>query len=256
MKKTTLLFLFLTVFVFKTQAQVTLLKTNILDSNDCKNAGSVNFRNDAFTEVNYIPNINQSKKRFSFQIKVNNKIALPEAISKDDIIEIDNINDASSFNVLGVESKTFRSAKDANGIDGCNKKLTSLKEIRFVIEYTGNYIHNETKTAVLKILKSDTANDIPNITFNVTGVDKTLSQNTSSILDLAIHPNPVNNELNISTDATIENVQILDMTGKQVSLTNISSNQGKINTSNISSGIYILKATIDGNVITKKIVKN
>ncbi|MGB2273134.1 MAG: T9SS type A sorting domain-containing protein [Flavicella sp.] len=196
------------------------------------------------------------QKNYSFQIKVNNKITLPSEISKDDIIEIDNSADASSFEVLGVESKNFRSAKDENDIEGCNKTLTSLKEIRFVIEYKGNYTHNTTKTAVLKILKSDTANDIHDITLKLTGLDNTLSLNTASKLDLAIHPNPVSDKLNISTDATIENAQILDMTGKQVSLTNISSNQGIIDTSSIKNGLYILKATVDGKVITKKIIKN
>lgn len=72
----------------------------------------------------------------------------------------------------------------------------------------------------------------------------------------SIYPNPAKDVINISnvTDA-IENVTITDMNGRVVKQVAMGVNEGQINISDLSQGVYILNATSNGKSVTEKIVK-
>ncbi len=72
----------------------------------------------------------------------------------------------------------------------------------------------------------------------------------------SIYPNPTKDVINISnaTDA-IENVTITDMNGRVVKQVVMGVNEGQINISDLSQGVYILNATSNGKSVTEKIVK-
>nr|WP_297307119.1 S8/S53 family peptidase [uncultured Flavobacterium sp.] len=77
---------------------------------------------------------------------------------------------------------------------------------------------------------------------------------------LSVYPNPATDVVNISADyASIENasVAIYDMLGKQVYLNNSMfgfSNEGTIDVSSFSRGVYIVKISKDGKAESKKII--
>ena len=82
-----------------------------------------------------------------------------------------------------------------------------------------------------------------------------LSTVEESINGFKVYPNPVNDggffiSTTLNRDKT---VQIFDMLGKQVYLKNIEENE-KIKTSNLRSGIYILKVSVDDIVATSKLI--
>ena len=69
------------------------------------------------------------------------------------------------------------------------------------------------------------------------------------------YPNPTTNNLNISASENIEKIEIFNLIGQKVisSLPNI--NKTKVNVSSLNTGIYIMKATIDGVTGSFKFIK-
>lgn len=86
--------------------------------------------------------------------------------------------------------------------------------------------------------------------------DETVSRNDVLTSAFSIYPNPAKDVINISnaTDA-IENVTITDMNGRVVKQVVMGVNEGQINISDLSQGVYILNATSNGKSVTEKIVK-
>jgi len=104
---------------------------------------------------------------------------------------------------------------------------------------------------------SGTANSIT-VTMNGNQTVEANFSSTASIkdankIDILVYPNPMSNFLTIQLDGKIKIGKIIDVTGKEIKRFQ----KNKINTQNISSGIYILKIeTEDGKIAMKKIIKN
>ncbi|MFD0962437.1 T9SS type A sorting domain-containing protein [Pseudofulvibacter geojedonensis] len=68
-----------------------------------------------------------------------------------------------------------------------------------------------------------------------------------------IHPNPVQNSLNIQLEESLEKVEIYSIQGQKV----LENNTSEINVSNLSLGMYLLKVyTQNGKVGVKRFIKN
>lgn len=80
------------------------------------------------------------------------------------------------------------------------------------------------------------------------------STKDNAIAGLKMFPNPLNGEaLNITSDANAtKTVTVFDVLGKQV--INTTTDNGVINTSNLTSGVYVVKITEDGKTATRKLV--
>lgn len=74
---------------------------------------------------------------------------------------------------------------------------------------------------------------------------------------LVFYPNPSTDFINIQAENEnqVESVQIYDLNGRLVG-NKAHLNMDKIDISNLNQGAYILKAKVNGNVISKKILKN
>ena len=70
------------------------------------------------------------------------------------------------------------------------------------------------------------------------------------------YPNPVEQELNISANGIVENVQIFNMLGKEIINIQPEEDNPQINMNSLSPGAYLMKISIDGNYETFKIIKN
>jgi hypothetical protein len=85
--------------------------------------------------------------------------------------------------------------------------------------------------------------------------DATLSLEDVIVSDFKVYPNPAKDFISIeSTDQDqISTVQVFDVLGKEVMNTRIQNN--RLNVSNLSKGMYILKInSVNGNGITKKVI--
>jgi hypothetical protein len=118
-----------------------------------------------------------------------------------------------------------------------------------IAEVIGGTIQNPQLTTNLVALEGHPAN----------GTIYRLTPSTSQIedfqhLNFTIYPNPVQNILNIETKQNNATVSIYDYTGKLI-LSEMISETGVIDVSNITSGIYMVKIENGGIASTQKFVK-
>jgi len=83
----------------------------------------------------------------------------------------------------------------------------------------------------------------------------TVSRSDFDVFGFSYYPNPVNDMLHFSSNATIENVVITNMLGQQVSVL-LSSDNKNLDMSNLPTGNYLVKITIEGVAKTIKVIKN
>ncbi|TDP03943.1 T9SS type A sorting domain-containing protein [Flavobacterium sp. 245] len=69
------------------------------------------------------------------------------------------------------------------------------------------------------------------------------------------YPNPVQDILTIKNNLVIDNVEIIDVSGKSVVIKKINDLYSEIDLSNLSSGVYLLKVTSEGREKTIKFIK-
>ncbi|MGJ8744178.1 T9SS type A sorting domain-containing protein [Polaribacter sp.] len=74
-------------------------------------------------------------------------------------------------------------------------------------------------------------------------------------LNVSMYPNPTTSRLNISAQNTIKNAAIYNILGKKVINLTINKNSESIDVSNLASGIYLIKYTVDNAVGTAKFIK-
>lgn len=77
--------------------------------------------------------------------------------------------------------------------------------------------------------------------------------------DVRIYPNPATDHINISTDYDArwigKNIYVIDMTGRIVLKTTISSSVQSVNTSPLSPGVYFIRLEKEGEKVLKKFIK-
>jgi len=86
-------------------------------------------------------------------------------------------------------------------------------------------------------------------------VTMVVSRSEFDIYGFSYHPNPVNDVLYFSSNSKIEKVVISNMLGQEVK-TNLSSDKTSMDVSNLPSGNYFVKVTIEGVSKIIKIIKN
>ena len=86
-------------------------------------------------------------------------------------------------------------------------------------------------------------------------VDQSLSTNDFEQFQFNTYPNPVRDILNISANIKIDKVELFDILGKRVKVVEFKAQDNRVSFSELSSGVYILKTYIQGNVGTQKVIK-
>jgi hypothetical protein len=92
---------------------------------------------------------------------------------------------------------------------------------------------------------------VDNITLGAT----VLNVKNNSVLDFSMYPNPTSNMLTISAPNTIKSAAIYNILGKQVMSLEINKNSESIDVSNLATGMYLIKYSIDNAVGTAKFIK-
>lgn len=100
----------------------------------------------------------------------------------------------------------------------------------------------------------DSGNGAPQgLPFDVTGTVLSLVDN--SFEGFSYYPNPTTNILNVNAKSNIENITIYNVLGQQLINITPDSLTAKIDISNLSAGMYVMKATVNGNVGSFNIIK-
>ena len=80
-----------------------------------------------------------------------------------------------------------------------------------------------------------------------------LSIDNINAFDFGIYPNPVQDELSITTIENVESVQIVDLVGNTVLISDVVN--GKVDVSSLTSGVYVIRLSSANGVATSKFVK-
>jgi hypothetical protein len=70
-----------------------------------------------------------------------------------------------------------------------------------------------------------------------------------------MYPNPASTNFTIEAQELVSNVSVFNVLGQEVVTNNPNNNQATIDISGLQAGIYVVKATINGNVSTSRIIK-
>ncbi len=76
-----------------------------------------------------------------------------------------------------------------------------------------------------------------------------------SATEVLVYPNPVSSEITINSNATVNDIYLYDMQGRQMNFTRVGS-APKINISHLEPGLYVLKLKIEKEFHVFRIVKN
>jgi len=97
-------------------------------------------------------------------------------------------------------------------------------------------------------------NGDPGVVFDLT-LTCALSNTSIDESKFEYYPNPVKNTLNLSYNQEISNVEIFNLMGQKVSSQAINSNQGQVDMSNLSNGVYLVKVSSNNQVKTFRVIK-
>lgn len=89
--------------------------------------------------------------------------------------------------------------------------------------------------------------------FDVTGTVLSLADN--SFEGFSYYPNPSNNILNVNSKSNIENITIFNVLGQQLINVSPDNLSAQVDLSNLSAGMYVMKATVNGTVGSFNIAK-
>ena len=126
-------------------------------------------------------------------------------------------------------------------------------------------INNQTQTPVagtmlplgthtINFSVEDDSGNVSTCAFELT-VDDFMGTDDMNANNIKFYPNPVNDILHITNDKEISNVSIYDSSGRRVLNVKSNSKHTQINLSHLSTGAYIVKAEVNGEIKTFKIVK-
>jgi len=83
-------------------------------------------------------------------------------------------------------------------------------------------------------------------------VKDALATEETSLRKIKVYPNPVTNVLTIATDKKVNTISVYNIEGQ---LVKTAQNVKTIDMSNLSVGVYMIKADVEGKVETSKVIK-
>ncbi len=83
----------------------------------------------------------------------------------------------------------------------------------------------------------------------------TLGINDNTIEGFSYYPNPAESTINLSSQGTIESVVLYNMLGQQIFDQNINATTSELNVSDLATGNYFMKVSVNGQIGTFKILK-
>jgi hypothetical protein len=89
----------------------------------------------------------------------------------------------------------------------------------------------------------------------VIDISESMSIDDNSIDGFVFYPNPADNILNLKSNVTIDQVELFTVLGQSVMTRSINATSSQLDISRLSTGIYLMKVTADGNTATYQVIK-
>ncbi len=126
------------------------------------------------------------------------------------------------------------------------------------LEVIDDMLNEETETVVLELsIVNGNGGELTNASLEITieDNDDNVSIEGTAALFLQAYPNPCLDEISITSSKEITAMEVVNLSGQVVIAANQIGFEQSLDMSALPSGIYLLSAIIDGNVVTEKIVK-
>lgn len=161
---------------------------------------------------------------------------------------VDGNADATIGTPAGASSVTFYTATDENATE-TDLTLVAQNSNQCGPGTTASIFTLANQTYYVFVLNTGGSTDIT-INATVLGVD------SNALEGFSFYPNPTNNVVNLKAQSTIDNVTFFNLLGQKFVEANNNSNFLELNVSNLATGTYIMKVTVNGEVGTYKVIKN
>ena len=79
--------------------------------------------------------------------------------------------------------------------------------------------------------------------------------NLSDLYNVSLYPNPTSDQVTITSDVLLNDIQVTDLNGKVILSQKVNGVSASLNLSNVESGIYMVILNSDKGSLTKQIVK-
>ncbi len=119
-----------------------------------------------------------------------------------------------------------------------------------IVELTGL---TEGETLYIRVWGSDTGGLTGD--FRIAAYDEFFSVNDLSALGFNFYPNPVNNELNLSAQENIQNVEIFNLLGQSVAKQSPDALNATVDMSQLNAGVYLVNVTINNQTGAYRVIK-
>lgn len=153
-------------------------------------------------------------------------------------------------NVGGLTLITFYTAADENAslanLTWVNQTTNSCN----VLAATKSITTVANQTYYVTVMQPDTNSDV-----NIIITDDTAGTDNFGLQGFSYYPNPVTNVLNVSAKGTISQLSLYNLVGQKVKEYAPNAISTTVNTDGLSTGTYLLKAIINGETGTYKIIK-
>lgn len=133
---------------------------------------------------------------------------------------------------------------------------TRLGDDKLLASFTGtmpdtSIVFNYKRLALL--FESDEAGTAGG--FNVEYYAGFVGVEDAEVETLNFYPNPASKVLNISNDQPMNDVSVLDLMGRTLYYCNVNDTHCQLSTAYLAPGVYMLKINVDGQIISRKFIK-
>lgn len=208
--------------------------------------------------------LNQTVNTFSVQVVVSNPKTLKATICWNDVPGTPKDNQLNSSTPVLVNDLDLRIIKGEEvnlpwKLDLANINSPAIKGDNIVDNVERVEVENASGTYTIQVTHKGTlVEGSQNFGLIVTGFDQVqLSNNDFIKSHVSIFPNPVNDELNVSSnDYTFISYELFDIQGRVIKRELLSNlNDFKIDTTSINNGMYMLNITTNEGSFVEKIIK-
>lgn len=174
-------------------------------------------------------------------------LVLETLILSNNDFETLNLEELSGLKIIDVSNNpnlgtiSLKNGNNAN-ITSFNSLNSTALSCIIVDDKNANYLSNWTKELSSKYVasKADCRSSVLSIENNI------LKESVK------LYPNPVSNFLNVETSIQLDSIEIYNSVGKRI----IKTTKSKIDLSNYTRGVYLIKIIAENKVVMKKIIKN
>jgi subtilisin-like proprotein convertase family protein len=144
---------------------------------------------------------------------------------------------------------SFVTAYTADEYPATEEDLTLLDGVQCVPGSTLTYETLEGQVVYIFVVNSGGRSDV---TFTC---EPLLGTEENTIEGFSFYPNPANDTVNLSSVDTIDTVVIYNILGQKVIDLNVEATSSQINVSNLNTGTYLMKVSVNGETATYKVIK-